>query len=121
MSTFGELFEQAEQEIRAHRVRSCGVHFSFVVQGAVLLASIRLWGQLCGKTATDQRAMIEADKSSLEKVVKDLAEAADPEGVIVQPIARKRLSNGPRILRGRRYATGRPRAFADGKGRAPVD
>jgi len=49
----------------------------------VLLASIRLWVQLCGKTDTDHRAIIEApDKSSLEKVVKDLAEADDPEGVM---------------------------------------
>jgi hypothetical protein len=88
VSTFGELFEQAEQEIRAH-IESAAAEFTnyFVVQGAVLLASIGLWAQLCGKTDTDQRAMIEApDKSSLEKVVEDLAEADDPEGVMASQL-----------------------------------
>ena len=43
MSTFSELFELAEQEIRAH-IESAAADFTnyFVVQGAVLLASIRL-------------------------------------------------------------------------------
>jgi hypothetical protein len=88
VSTFGELFEQAEQEIRAH-IESAASEFTnyFVVQGAVLLASIRLWAQLCDKTENDERAMVESpDKSSLEKVVEDLADADDPEGD-GQPIA----------------------------------
>ncbi|HTF41671.1 MAG TPA: helix-turn-helix domain-containing protein [Propionibacteriaceae bacterium] len=115
MSTFGELFEQAEQEIRAH-IESAAGEFTnyFVVQGAVLLASIRLWAQLCGKTATDQRAMIEADKSSLEKVVEDLAETADPEGVMASQLL-KAIVNRPEsfVAEVRRWAS---RAFADGKG-----
>jgi hypothetical protein len=42
VSTFGELFEQAEQEIRAP-IESAAAEFTdyFVVQGAVLLASRR--------------------------------------------------------------------------------
>jgi hypothetical protein len=116
VSTFGELFEQAEQEIRAP-IESAAAEFTdyFVVQGAVLLASIRLWGQLCGKTDTDQRAMIEApDKSSLGKVVEDLAEAADPEGVMASQLL-KAIVNRPEsfVAEVRHWAS---RAFADGKG-----
>jgi hypothetical protein len=114
VSTFGELFEQAEQEIRAP-IESAAAEFTdyFVVQGAVLLASIRLWGQLCGKTDTDQRAMIEApDKSSLGKVVEDLAEAADPEGVMASQLL-KAIVNRPEsfVAEVRHWAS---RAFADG-------
>jgi hypothetical protein len=115
VSTFGELFDQAEQEIRAH-IESAAAEFTnyFVVQGAVLLASIRLWGQLCGKTATDQRAMIEADKSSLEKVVEDLAEAADPEGVMASQLL-KAILNRPEsfVAEVRHWAS---TAFADREG-----
>jgi hypothetical protein len=116
VSTFGELFEQAEQEIRAH-IESAAAEFTnyFVVQGAVLLASIRLWAQLCGKTDTDQRAMIEApDKSSLEKVVEDLAEADDPEGVMASQLL-KAIVNRPEffVAEVRHWAS---RAFADEKG-----
>jgi hypothetical protein len=115
VSTFGELFEQAEQEIRAP-IESAAAEFTnyFVVQGAVLLASIRLWAQLCGKTDTDQRAMIEApDKSSLEKVVEDLAEAPDPEGVMASQLL-KAIVNRPEsfVAEVRHWAS---RAFADGK------
>jgi hypothetical protein len=115
VSTFGELFEQAEQEIRAD-IESAAGEFTnyFVVQGAVLLASIRLWAQLCGKTETDQRTMIEApDKSSLEKVVEDLAEAPDPEGVMASQLL-KAIVNRPEsfVAEVRHWAS---RAFADGK------
>jgi hypothetical protein len=116
VSTFGELFEQAEQEIRAH-IESAAAEFTnyFVVQGAVLLASIRLWAQLCGKTETDERAMVESsDKSSLEKVVEDLAEAPDPEGVMASQLL-KAIVNRPEsfVAEVRHWAS---RAFADGKG-----
>jgi hypothetical protein len=116
VSTFGELFEQAEQEIRAH-IESAAAEFTnyFVVQGAVLLASIRLWAQLCGKTETDQRAMVESsDKSSLEKVVEDLAEARDPEGVMASQLL-KAIVNRPEsfVAEVCHWAS---RAFADGKG-----
>jgi len=116
VGTFGELFEQAEQEIRAH-IESAASEFTnyFVVQGAVLLASIRLWAQLCEKTETDERAMVEApDKSSLEKVVEDLAEADDPEGVMASQLL-KAIVNRPEsfVAEVRHWAS---RAFADGKG-----
>ena len=116
MSTFGELFEQAEQEIRAH-IESAAAEFTnyFVVQGAVLLASIRLWAQLCDKTETDERAMVESpDKSSLEKVVEDLAEAADPEGVMASQLL-KAIINRPEsfVAEVRHWAS---TAFADGTG-----
>ena len=116
MSTFGELFEQAEQEIRAH-IESAAAEFTnyFVVQGAVLLASIRLWAQLCDKTETDERAMVESpDKSSLEKVVEDLAEAADPEGVMASQLL-KAIVNRPEsfVAEVRHWAS---TAFADGTG-----
>jgi hypothetical protein len=116
VSTFGELFEQAEQEIRAH-IESAAAEFTnyFVVQGAVLLASIRLWAQLCEKTEADQRAMIESpDKSSLEKVVEDLAGSGDPEGVMASQLL-KAIVNRPQpfVAEARRYAS---RAFADGDG-----
>jgi hypothetical protein len=122
VSTFGKLFEQAEQEIRAH-IESAAAEFTnyFVVQGAVLLASIGLWAQLCGKTDTDQRAMIEApDKSSLEKVVQDLAEADDPEGVMASQLLTA-VVNRPEffVAEVRHWAS---RAFAEEKGgRRPTD
>ena len=71
MSTFGELFEQAEQDIRANlRSSVSDVTNYYVTQGSVLLASVRLWAQLYEKTDADVRAKIEhADRSSLQKVV----------------------------------------------------
>jgi hypothetical protein len=115
VSTFGELFDQAEQEIRAH-IESAAAEFTnyFVVQGAVLLASIRLWAQLYEKTEADERAMIEADKSSLEKVVEDLAETTDPEGEIASQLL-KAILNRPEsfVAEVRHWAS---RAFADGTG-----
>ncbi|HEX6759520.1 MAG TPA: helix-turn-helix domain-containing protein [Propionibacteriaceae bacterium] len=116
MSTFGELFEQAEQEIRAH-IESAAAEFTnyFVVQGAVLLASIRLWAQLCEKTETDERAMVESpDKSSLERVVEDLAETGDPEGVMASQLL-KAIVNRPESFVAEVLHCA-SRAFADGKG-----
>jgi hypothetical protein len=54
---------------------------------AAQLGSIK-WVELCEKTETDERAMVESpDKSSLVKVVEDLAETADPEGVMASQFA----------------------------------
>ena len=116
MSTFGELFEQAEQEIRAH-IEPATPEFTdyFVVQGAVLLASIRLWVELCEKTEADERAMVESpDKGSLEKVVDDLAETVDPEGVMASQLLNA-IVNRPRpfLAEARHCAS---TAFADEKG-----
>jgi hypothetical protein len=121
VSTFGELFEQAEQEIRAH-IESAAAESTnyFVVQGAVLLASIRLWAQLYEKTEADERAMIESsDKGSLEEVVEDLAEAADPEGVMASQLL-KAIGNRPEsfVAEVRHWAS---RAFADGTGDGRFD
>jgi hypothetical protein len=47
MSTFGELVVEADQDIRAHiRSSVSDVTNYFVVQGAVLLAAIRLWSEI---------------------------------------------------------------------------
>ena len=116
MSTFGELFEQAEQEIRAH-IESAAADLTnyFVVQGAVLLASIRLWAQLCEKTEADERALIESsDKSSLEKVVEDLAGSGDPEALMASQLLQAIVNRPqPFVSEARHWAS---RAFADGKG-----
>jgi hypothetical protein len=116
VSTFGELFEQAEQEIRAH-IESATAEFTnyFVVQGAVLLASIRLWVELCEKTETDERAMVESsDKSSLEKVVEDLAETADPEGVMASQLLKAIVNRPQSFVADARHCASR--AFAGEKG-----
>jgi len=116
VSTFGELFELAEQEIRAH-IESAAADFTnyFVVQGAVLLASIRLWAQLCEKTETDERAMIESsDKSSLEKVVEDLAGSGDPEALMASQLLQAIVNRPqPFVAEARHWAS---TAFADEKG-----
>jgi hypothetical protein len=78
VSTFSELKEQAEQEIRAH-VRSTSSnsthHFVvdstnyFVDHGAGLLAALRVWGESRRKTDADLRALIEsADAATLESI-----------------------------------------------------
>jgi len=116
VSTFSELFELAEQEIRAH-IESAAADFTnyFVVQGAVLLASIRLWAQLCEKTETDERAMIESsDKSSLEKVVEDLAGSGDPEALMASQLLQAIVNRPqPFVAEARHWAS---TAFADEKG-----
>jgi hypothetical protein len=95
VSTFGELFEQAEQDIRATlRSSVSDVTNYYVTQGSVLLASVRLWAQLYEKTDADVQAKIDhADRSSLEKVVGDLTESGDSEalmaGQLLQAIANR--------------------------------
>jgi len=50
----------------------------FVALGAVLVASVRLWVQVCEKTDTDVRRAIEsADEASLENVAEELVENGD--------------------------------------------
>jgi hypothetical protein len=76
VSTFIELKEQAEQDIRAH-LRSTSSdsthHFVmdstnyFVEHGAVLLAALRLWAEPRQKTDGDLRALIDsANAATLE-------------------------------------------------------
>jgi hypothetical protein len=89
VSTFSELKEQAEQDIRAH-IRSTSSnsthHFVvdstnyFVEHGAVLLAALRLWAEPRQKTDADLRALIDsANTATLEDIARELAENRDPD------------------------------------------
>ena len=89
MSTFIELREQAEQQIRAH-IRSTSSesthHFVvdstnyFVEHGAVLLAALRLWAEPKQKTDADLRALIDsANAATLDNIAEELAENHDPD------------------------------------------
>jgi hypothetical protein len=89
VSTFTELKDQAEQEIRAH-IRSTSVdsahHFVvdssnyFVEHGAALLAALRLWAQPRQKTDGDLRALIDsANAATLRNIATELAENRDPD------------------------------------------
>jgi len=83
VSTFTELREQAEQEIRAHMWSTSSDsthHFVvdstnyFVEHGAVLLAALRLWAGPRQKTDADLRALIDsANAATLENIAEELA------------------------------------------------
>jgi hypothetical protein len=93
MSTFAELRVEAERDIRAHIRRAGGDTTNyFVAQGAVLVASVQLWAQICKKTDTDARRAIEsADEGSLQNVAEELVENGDADawaaGQLLQHIA----------------------------------
>ena len=89
MSTFSELKEQAEQEIRAH-IRSTSSdsthHFVvdstnyFVDHGAGLLAALRVWGESRRMIDADLRALIDyADAATLEDIAEMLAHSHNPD------------------------------------------
>jgi hypothetical protein len=89
VSTFIELREQAEQDIRAH-IRSVSPdsthHFVvdssnyFIEHGAVLLAALRLWAEPRQKTDADLRALIDsANAATLENIAEDLAKSHSPD------------------------------------------
>jgi hypothetical protein len=89
VSTFSELKDQAEQEIRAH-IGSASPDFAhhfvmdstnyFVDHGAGLLAALRVWGKSRRKTDADIRALIDlADAVTLENVAEVLAHSHDPD------------------------------------------
>jgi hypothetical protein len=89
VSTFGELKEQAEQEIRAH-IRSTSSdsthHFVvdstnyFVDHGAGLLAALRVWGESRRMIDADLRALIDyADAVTLEDIAEMLAHSHNPD------------------------------------------
>src|SRR5215218_8265246 len=91
MSTFIELREQAEQQIRAH-IRSTSSesthHFVvdstnyFVEHGAVLLAALRLWAELKQKTDADLRALIDsANAATLDNIAEELAKSHSPDAL----------------------------------------
>ena len=89
MSTFSELKEQAEQDIRVHIRRpspDSAHHFVadstnyFVEHGAVLLAALRLWAEPRHETDADLRALIDsANARTLEIIAQDLAESDSPD------------------------------------------
>jgi hypothetical protein len=89
VSTFTELKEQAEQDIRAHiRPTSSDSAHHFVVDstnyfvehGAVLLAALRLWGEPRQKTDGDLRALIDlANAATLENIAEELARSHSPD------------------------------------------
>ena len=89
MSTFSELREQAEREIRAH-IRSTSSdsthHFVvdstnyFVEHGAVLLAALRLWAVPRRESDADLLALIDsASARTLVNIARDLAEGHGPD------------------------------------------
>jgi hypothetical protein len=89
VSTFSELREQAEQDIRAHlRSTPSDSTHHFVVDstnylvehGAVLLAALRLWAEPRKKTDADLRALVDsANAATLENIAEELAESRDPD------------------------------------------
>jgi len=89
VSTFIELRDEAEQQIRAHLQSSSPDsthHFAAdftnysVEHGAVLLAALRLWAEPRQKTDADLRALIDsASPMMLERIASELAEARDPD------------------------------------------
>jgi hypothetical protein len=110
MSTFIQLRDQAEQEIRAHLRSSspdAAHHFvmdstnSFVEHGAILLAALRLWAVPRHETDADLLALIDsASARTLVNIARELAESRDPdelhasvqlEGIAYEP--RRQLSD----------------------------
>ena len=89
MSTFIELRDQAEQEIRAHLRSSspdAAHHFvmdstnSFVEHGAILLAALKLWAVPRHETDADLLALIDsASARTLVNIARELAESRDPD------------------------------------------
>jgi hypothetical protein len=89
VSTFGELKEQAEQEIRAHiwSTSSDSTHHFvvdstnyFVDHGAGLLAALRVWGESRRMIDADLRALIDyADAATLEDIAEMLAHSHNPD------------------------------------------
>jgi hypothetical protein len=89
VSTFSELKEQAEQDIRAHiRATSTNSTHHFVVDstnyfvdhGAGLLAAVRVWAEPRRKTDADLRALIDlADAVTLENIAEVLAHSHDAD------------------------------------------
>ena len=89
MSSFTELRDKAEQEIRAHlqsASRDSTQHFVvdatnyFVEHGAVLLAALRLWAEPRQKTDSDLRALIDsANAATLENIAEELAKSHSPD------------------------------------------
>ena len=89
MSTFIELRERAEQDIRTniHSVSPDSTHHFvvdtsnyFIEHGAVLLAALRLWAAPRQKTDADLRALIDsANAATLENIAEELAKSHSPD------------------------------------------
>jgi hypothetical protein len=68
------LSRRNKQSGRASTPRPTSSPGYFVAQGAVLLACLRYWAQIEGKTDADvQAAIASADKGTLEKAVREHA------------------------------------------------
>ena len=89
VSTFVELKEQAEQDIRVHVPHpssDAAEHFVadttnyLVERAAVLLAALRLWAEPRRKTDADLRALIDsANAATLENIAEELAKSHSPD------------------------------------------
>jgi hypothetical protein len=92
VSTFIELREQAEQDIRANiQSASPDSTHHFVVDstnysvehGAVLLAALRLWAGPRQKTDADLRALIDsANAATLDNIAEQLAQSNTPDELL---------------------------------------
>jgi hypothetical protein len=108
MTTFAELRAEAERDIRVHLRRARGDSTNyFVAQGAVVLASVRLWAQICEKTDAEVRRAIEyADEGSLQDVAEELVKNGNADawtaGQLLQHIADRPAWL---LLEARQYAT----------------
>ena len=104
MSTFAELREQAEQDIRAH-IQSTSPdsthHFVMdstnylVDHGATLLGALRLWAEHRQMTDAYLRALLAlANAMTLQNIVNEMAESHDPEELLAS-VKLKGIAYGP--------------------------
>ena len=104
MSTFAELREQAEQDIRAHLESTSPDsthHFVMdstnylVDHGATLLGALRLWAEHRHMTDAYLRALLDlANAMTLQNIVNEMAESHDPEELLAS-VKLKGIAYGP--------------------------
>ena len=104
MSTFAELREQAEQDIRAHlQSTSPDSTHHFVMDstnylvdhGATLLGALRLWAEHRQMTDAYLRALLDlANAMTLQNIVNEMAESHDPEELLAS-VKLKGIAYGP--------------------------
>ena len=104
MSTFAELREQAEQDIRA-RLQSTSPdsthHFVMdstnylVDHGATLLGALRLWAEHRQMTDAYLSALLDlANAMTLQNIVNEMAESHDPDELLAS-VKLKDIAYGP--------------------------
>jgi hypothetical protein len=104
VSTFAELREQAEQDIRAHlQSTSPDSTHHFVMDstnylvdhGATLLGALRLWAEHRHMTDAYLRALLDlANAMTLQNIVNEMAESHDPEELLAS-VKLKGIAYGP--------------------------